>query len=302
MKILKIITILTIASLGFFACDDDTSDPKGRIELSITDAPIYDEDIVGVHIKVLGVEIRDGDGTWLEMNEFDEPVSINLLDYQNGEVYFLTEDELNAGDYDEIRLILDMPEMGGGPKANPGTYLEYEDGSVQPLFVPSGATSGYKAKGEFSVPAGGVTSVTIDFNVRKSVVKAGNSGKYILKPVLRLVENDNVGLINGEVIPLEEQAEMVVYAYDDGIFTEDEIFDPENDDVDFPNAVTSGRVRADGTFTLAFMEPGIYDLYAVAYDENGEFVAILVEWQDVELAAGEIEEVILEEIEEENEG
>lgn len=301
MKPIKIITLLAFMTLAFVACDDNDG-TTGRIELSITDAPLYDEDIVGVHIKINGIEIREKDGGWMAMENFDEPVTLNLLDYQNGEVYFLTEEELQAGVYNEIRLLLDMPEMDGGPKANPGTYLEYADGTTQALYVPSGATSGYKAKGEFGIPAGGVTSVTIDFDVRKAVVKAGNSGQYLLKPVLRLVENDNVGLIRGEVISLDEQPEIIVFAYDDGTFSESEINDPEADGVDFPNAVTSGRVGTDGTFTLAFMEPGIYDLYAVAFDENGDFTSILVEWQDVELGAGEIEEVILEEVEENPEG
>ena len=299
MNFIKILSILTLASLGLLACEDSTEDSKGRIQLSITDAPLMQEDIVGVHLKILGIQIKNLDGDWMTMDEFDNPVSLNLLDYQNGEVYFLTEDELDAGEYSEIRLILDIPEKGGGPKANPGTYLEYEDGGIQPLFVPSGAASGYKAKGEFGIPAGGVTSVTIDFDVRKAVVKAGNSGQYILKPVLRLVENENVGLITGEVIPLEEHSLIQVFAYNDGTFTQEQLL-PDEEGIDFPNAVTSGVVGEDGTFTLAFMEPGIYDLYAVSFDENGDFVAVLVEWQDVELGAGEIEEVILEEVVETN--
>ncbi len=300
MKYIKFLFLSAILVTGFTSCDeqDSTDDAKGRIELSITDAPIYDDNVSGVYIGITGIEINGDDG-WTQLETYEEPLTINLLDYQDGDVYFLTEEELHAGNYSEIRLLLEAPEMNGTPKSNPGTYLEFEDGSQQPLFVPSGATSGYKAKGDFDIPEGGVTSVTIDFDVRKSVVKAGNSGKYLLKPVLRLVENDNVALIRGEVLALEEYTNIQVYAYNDGVFTEEEIFDPESDEVDFPNAVTSAQVRSDGTFTLAFMEPGVYDLYAVAFDENGEYLEIITTWEDVILEAGEVEEVILEQLDEE---
>lgn len=294
MKRIAYISLTVLLIAGLFACEDSSEETTGKINLAITDAPLYDEDITGVIISIVGVEIKGNDG-WEQLESFQSPISINLLDYQNGDVFFLTEQELNAGDYKEIRLLLDMPKKDGEPKANPGTYLLYEDGSTQPLFVPSGASSGYKAKGDFSVPAGGVTSLTIDFNVRKSVIKAGNSGKYILKPVLRLVENSNVALIKGEVITLEAYETVQVYAYENDTFSEDEIIDPETDGVDFPNAVTSARIDEDGFYTLAFIEPGTYDLYAVAFDENGDFIAIIAEWQDVMLQPGTIEEVVLEE-------
>lgn len=303
MKLLNSIIIVFISAFVLIGCDDSNDDAsKGRLEIAITDAPIDDENISAVYLSIAGVELKTGDEEWTELGAFDEPVVINLLDYQNGEVFFLTEESVDAGDYSEIRLILNMPEGEGATKANAGTYLEYQDGTIQPLFVPSGSTSGYKAKGEFTVPAGGVTGLTIDFDVRKSVVKAGNSGKYILKPILRLLENNNVAMIKGNVISLEEYATIKVFAYANDSFTEDEITEPATDDVDFPNAVTSANVDANGNFTLAFMEPGTYDIYAVGFDDAGEFIGILDEWQDVTLEAGEIEEITLEEVEETPEG
>ncbi len=280
-----------IVFVAFTACDDEGT--TGKLQISITDAPLLEEAITGVHIKILGIEVKSQNGGWSELDEFEEPVTINLLDYQDGDVYFLTEEEIQAGEYKEIRLILDIAEKDGSPKSNSGTYLEYEDGSFQPLFVPSGETSGYKAKGRFEVPAGGVTGLTIDFDAQKAVVEAGNSGTYILKPILRLVENDQVGLIKGEVIAPETEGQIVVYAYEEGTFNESELTDPV-DGIEFANAVTSAIVKEDGTFTLAFMEVGTYDLYAVSYDANGEPIEIIVEWPGVMLEAGEIENVVLE--------
>ena len=59
--------------------------------------------------------------------------------------------------------------------------------------------TGYNIIGDFTIPDGGVTSIIIDFDVRKSVVEAGNSGQFILKPTLRLIEDANVESIEGTV-------------------------------------------------------------------------------------------------------
>ncbi len=143
------------------------------------------------------------------------------------------------------------------------------------------------------MPAGGVTGLTIDFDVRKSVVKAGNSGKYLLKPVLRLIENQNVAMVKGSVATVAEYSSIRVFAYADDSFNESELVPV--DGVDFPNAITSGTLSEDNSFTLSFMEPGTYDLYAAGYNESGEFISIVAEWQDVVLMAGDIKEVTLQE-------
>jgi hypothetical protein len=294
MKPLHILMISLLSSLILTGCNDDSEDATtGRIELSITDAPIDDANIEAVYISIIGIELKSGAESWIELDSFEEPVKINLLDYQNGESFFLTEEVVQAGEYSEIRLILAAPEGDGPNQSNPGTYLAYKDGTFEPLFVPSGAQSGYKAKGEFTVPAGGVTGLTIDFDVRKSVVKAGNSGKYLLKPVLRLIENQNVAMVKGSVATVAEYSSIRVFAYADDSFNESELVPV--DGVDFPNAITSGTLSEDNSFTLSFMEPGTYDLYAAGYNESGEFISIVAEWQDVVLMAGDIKEVTLQE-------
>lgn len=52
----------------------------------------------------------------------------------------------------------------------------------------------------------------MDFNACRSVVVAGNSGKYILKPVLNLTDDEESGSISGSLPPAEASA--VVMAED----------------------------------------------------------------------------------------
>ena len=290
----KFLSILTIGVALFVgACNEDNESSKGKISVSITDAPIDDANVEAVYISINSVEVNGPDG-WVTLDEFDEPEKIDLLSYQDGNAYFLTEETINTGTYTEVRLILDIQERNGNVQANPGCYIEYKDGSVQPLFVPSGGQSGYKAKGEFTIADGGVTAVTLDFDVRKAVVEAGNSGKFILKPTVRLVEDADVAMIRGTFDDEDaDYTSVVVFAYENGTFTEAEIAAPADEDVRFPNAVTSDAVEADGSFTLAFMNAGTYDLYFAAFDENGDFVELIGTSPDVTLSAGLITELEL---------
>lgn len=283
-NIISILLIVTVF-IAFQACDNDESQ-TGTIRLSLTDAPLDNPEIVGVNLAVIRVDIR-GDEGWEVLESFEEPVNIDLLEYREGNAYLLTEQTIAAGKYSEIRLVLDIAEHEGGDAANKGTYLIYSDGTTEPLFVPSGAQSGYKAKGEFVLPPDGVVGLTMDFDARRAVVEAGSTGKYILKPVIRLVADEDVALIEGTVSTETEYPLIRVFAYRDGTYDESETI-AEPGDVEFPNAVTSSTVDENMQFTLAFMESGIYDLVAAVYDENGDFVSVITNIEDVELDAGQI--------------
>jgi hypothetical protein len=72
-----------------------------------------------------------------------------------------------------------------------------DDGNVHELTIPSGAETGLKLVQGFDVAVGGSTSLTIDFDLRKSIVNTGT--KYFLRPALRLVDNSEIGHISGNV-------------------------------------------------------------------------------------------------------
>ena len=54
------------------------------------------------------------------------------------------------------------------------------------LKTPSGQESGLKVQVHQEVTGGILYRLTLDFDAGRSIVKAGNSGKYLLKPVLRI--------------------------------------------------------------------------------------------------------------------
>jgi hypothetical protein len=79
------------------------------------------------------------------------------------------------------------------------SYIELDDGSQHELRIPSGSQSGLKLTRGFTVGAGGETALTVDFDLRTSVIDPRGQPGYFLKPVLRLVNDLAVGKIRGSV-------------------------------------------------------------------------------------------------------
>ncbi|MDH4299594.1 MAG: DUF4382 domain-containing protein [Dehalococcoidia bacterium] len=155
----------------------------GTLKLYLCDAPLDAEDVTGVYITINETQYHR-DGQWITCEEFEGPQTYDLLELTGGNSALLGEFTLPAGNYTQIRFLLDIPEKGSD-KANPACYIEFADNSTEPLFAPSGGETGYKAIGRFEVTANGTVEVTADFDVRKAVVAAGSS--HILKPVIKLI-------------------------------------------------------------------------------------------------------------------
>lgn len=266
---LKFVAAVLLSGSMLMGCADDHESGKGTLSLNITDAPTDAENVSGVYITITGVEYRTEGNSWQSMEGFGDPYTVNLLELTEGKSDLLGDFSLEAGIYDELRFKLDAAQNGGHVD-NYATYIEFTDGRQEPLFVPSGTQSGYKAKGSFVVPVNGSVAVTADFDVRKSVVEAGASGKYLLKPTIRLVVNDQAGSITGTTEIAEATGSYVVFVYEEGSWSEEELAEPAEGEARFSNAVSSAKLREDGTFVIPFLAPAAYQL-VVAQFEDGSF-------------------------------
>lgn len=288
---------LFLCSLGmatFFmtACNQEQDvNGTGTLSLRLADAPTDADNIEGVYITFDRVEYMY-EGKWHDFESFQGPKTINLLELTEGKTELLGDFIVDAGEYSNLRFHLDASSNGGNV-SNTATYIQFTDGSKEPLYVPSGTQSGYKSKGSFVVPVNGTVFITADFDVRKSVVKAGSTGKWLLKPVIRLVVTDQAGSITGTLSGIQESEEYVVYAYANDTYTEEESAEPLEGAIQFPTAITSTHVHADGAFKLAFLAPGTYDLVIAAY-ANGEFLRVVGQINDVEVAEQQEQQVSLQ--------
>lgn len=165
---------------------------SGSVSLKITDAPI--DGANKVVVEFIGVEFRSSSSD-TKVNFDFSPMSIDLLALQGITTSTLLDGAtLPVGDYDEIRLKINADDDG-----ELDSYIELSDGSQHELKIPSGTSSGLKIKGDLTIADNSTGNFTIDFDVRRSIVVAGNSGKYLLKPVLRLTEDKETGNISGLV-------------------------------------------------------------------------------------------------------
>ncbi len=214
LRFLSILTVL-IGVFAFTACNTNSGSGTGTMKISLTDAPAaYDE----VNIEIRQVLVNqdedaeepddngedndngeeDGDekdNGWYSI--LDDSMTVNLLDYQHGATLELGETELEAGQYNQIRLIL----------GDNNTIVI--DGETYALTTPSAQQSGYKLLVNANVEEDQVYELVIDFDASQSIVETGN-GNYILKPVLRTVDLEEQASISGKVLPIE--AEPFVYA------------------------------------------------------------------------------------------
>ena len=163
--------LLTVAVIG---CDNVGSDDgSGTVQVLLTDAPL--DNIAEANVTVERVELVGEPGTIVVM---DNEESFNLLELQNGVTEELASEEVPAGRYHQIRFVVEEE-----------ATLVFDDGETSTLKVPSGTETGIKLNlpGGFEVGNEAErASILLDFDAGHSFVKAGASGKYIFKPVVRV--------------------------------------------------------------------------------------------------------------------
>jgi hypothetical protein len=121
----------------------------------------------------------------------------------------LGEKELEPGTYQQIRLIIGKTaEEENNINDEPHPYANYvvlSDGSYAKLKIPSGYNTGIKLVHPFEVEADRFMELLLDFEASKSVVATG-SGKYILKPTIKVIDTINKSEVYGEVTDAETES------------------------------------------------------------------------------------------------
>lgn len=255
-----------MAGLAFFnGCEEKDSGQTGVLNLSLTDAPIDQPNIKGVHITFQGLEYHKQDNSWATFEDWGEPKSFDLMNLTDGVSTLLGNFEMNAGQYNQLRFTLDAPVRGEGTPESPGCYVEFDDGTTAPLYVPSAENAGFKLTGAFQVPSNGTVELTADFDARKSVTVSSTGEVYILRPAVRLITNNQAGEIAGGISGFPtDGSDIIVYAYGNDTYTAEEAAEPAAEETRFPNAVTSDMVNDQQSYHLYYLAPMTYDLVVVS--------------------------------------
>ncbi len=248
------------------ACGGGSSSDTGRVTVSLTDMPVDHAD--QVVISVSGVAFKPEGSPPERVADFAAR-SIDLLQYQNGQTAVLLQDTpMGAGRYQWLRLIIDTE-----PNVR-DSYIVI-DGQECELNVPSGAETGLKLHRPIDVPASGSLALTVDFDLHKSIhappgqASGACASGYALRPTLRLVNDAEVGAIDGTVtfesgsVPVD--CKPNVYVYEEAVTPDDSeeatAISPDIDpfvvvSVDIPEGSITGSYRAAfvpaGNYTAAF--------------------------------------------------
>ncbi len=160
-----------------------------RFSLRVTDAPI--DNLSRVVVRFTAVEMKLVDGGWFRYT-FDSPQDIDLLALQGMTTAdLLVQMPIEPGDYKRVRFLVDET-----PMAN---WVEHKSGGTHNLEVPKGSSKGLKVDQLFSIPQDQLVNFTVDFDLRKAVKYKKGPGTYRLKSKMRLVVDDDVGVIRGTV-------------------------------------------------------------------------------------------------------
>ena len=244
-KNILLVAIFLFAILGFLSCSDDNVklDNTARVQLKLVDSP-GDYEEVNVEIVDVLFNSTDDEGGWTSIVPDDFiPIIVDLTELIAGNDLLLTDVIVPSGMLKQIRLVLGN---------NNTLVIEGEPDPIH-LDTPSAQQSGLKLKVKTVLESGYSYTFILDWNVQRSIVKAGNSGKYILKPVIRVNTEVNSGSIKGNVVgePIEGDGTSGVVPIKDAqvsVYTTGDIY------------ITETSTDENGNFIVRGLDAGDYKI------------------------------------------
>jgi hypothetical protein len=248
---------------------------------------------LNVTISHIGVHQSGGSGNWTEY-DLDQAVTVDLTELQGVKATEIWNFELEQGTYTKVFIYVDN--VTGVLKDNP-------EGAAS-VKLPGGKLQISKS---FDVAEDGMTDFIFDI----TVIKAGNSGKYILKPQVaesgphqhyievepkgkteqkgkpedkgksRGKNNDSSG--NPEVVEIADTIAPVItvsgVSNGDNITGNVTISFEVSDDTDPEPAVNATLNNAPFVSGTEISGPGVYELIIKAVDSSGNEAEVTIEFE-----------------------
>jgi len=225
LRKLSFIAIAIFTFWGLQSCTNNDDSNTATVQLKLIDAP---GDYLEVNIEIVDIQYNNSDNEdgWTSFTpENGYPINVDLTKLIAGNSLLLTNEIMPSGMLKQIRLVLSDNNILAIEGDQEGVI------TMNHLDTPSAMQSGLKLKLDTFLEPGFSYTFILDWDVHKSIVMAGNSGKYNLKPVIRVHAEVNSGSIEGKVtgdvdgdeidgaVPLKDVI-VGVYATDDSYITE----------------------------------------------------------------------------------
>ena len=183
-RMILTILVLMIALAG---CGTDPTSPStGTVNVLLTDAPIDLSEVTAVEVTLINMVlfgnegmVDDEEGIAMEQPGVSagEGLTLNLLDYQNGETVTIASEEVPAGDYKKLRMYIGEATLVVPDPDDEMLEIRHR------IDVPSGKVDIPVA---FTVTGGATAEVVLDFDAALSVQVNETQGnkQYVLRPVI----------------------------------------------------------------------------------------------------------------------
>ena len=249
-------------ALALSACGGGgSSATNGTLALSLTDAPSCGYSAVNVTITKLSVH-QSSTASVTDAGWIDIPITtqrVDLLTLQNGVLAKLGQVPLAPGKYTQMRLLLADNASAAAGQPIPNSVVPTGKAETA-LTTPSAQQSGLKLNVDINIAADQLADFVVDFNACKSIVSAGASGKYLLKPVLSVTPNFVSGVKGTVDASIATGANTTVLLEQPGTATS------------APVVVKATAPDNAGNFLLGPVAPGTYTLVVTA---NGHTTAVV---------------------------
>lgn len=255
-------------------CDDSTGSDTALISLAITDAP---GDVAAAWVEIEEIYLQGGGNggrvTLLDQDQADALGQIELTELAGATLDLVGDVEISAGNYGQLRFVIEgaVLETEGGEVFTFNASHPDGTASTGDLNCPSCSQTGVKVQlpGDQADLDSGSHLLVLDFDVSQSFGRAaGNSGMWVMAPVIRGAEVGFTGSIAGTVdVERDGNQDPLVTIPECPAGTPRDLtsFVPMAtaqtlvDDLGEPLTATTA-VEVDGTFSMGFLSPDSYNL------------------------------------------
>lgn len=279
-------TAVAFAGCGGSGSGADPSSQTGFLSLGVSDGPIHSA--LHVCIEFDEIEFKQAGAGDTIVLPLDPPEKVDLLQFQGANAFpIVTNAEMPAGDYEWMRLGVNAVRGANGGLGHSDTgvcdgeasYIVMDDGLWYNLYVPSGNPDNptadknrLKLVSGYTVPTNDQVNLTLEFDLAKSITAPpGQSPDVMLRPTIRLVNNNEVGTLTGEVDPSfvePEGCEPSVFVFNQGVVPngigDEEIEEgAEQPEDPIATAMVEAQEQPDGStqyhYTVGFLLTGTYN-------------------------------------------
>ena len=166
------------------------NDSTSRVQLKMVDAP---GDYQQVHVEITDIQynLTDGEDGWKSFTPTGGyPLNVDLTQLVAGNNLLLADEIVPSGKMKQIRLILGD---------NNTLKIKGSDNLIH-LDTPSALQSGLKLNLNTTLEGGFTYSFILDWDLSKSIVNAGSTGMYNLKPVINVNAEATSGSVSGLLV------------------------------------------------------------------------------------------------------